>query len=125
MPFDKKWYSHKFHGPGIRYEIAINIKTGDIVSYHGPFPCGQFPDIKIFHSLLRKNLDPREYVIADRGYRGDIKVIMPDHSRGDRRKFKEQNIIRARHESVNGRLKSWGCMKQRYRHNRNKHHLVF
>ena len=29
-PFSKKWYSHKFHGPGLRYEIGVCIQTGDI-----------------------------------------------------------------------------------------------
>jgi hypothetical protein len=30
-PFSKGYYSHKFNGPGLRYEIALNIMTGDIV----------------------------------------------------------------------------------------------
>ena len=31
---------------------------------------------------------------------------------------------RARQETVNGRLKNWGCLTQIFRHDRNKHHLV-
>ena len=30
-PFSKKWYSHKFHGPGLRYEAGISVARGDIV----------------------------------------------------------------------------------------------
>jgi len=32
-PFDAKWYSHKLNGPGLRYEIGICLRTGDIVLY--------------------------------------------------------------------------------------------
>ena len=46
-PFDPLWYSHKFNGPGVRYEVGICIQTGWIVWVHGPFPAGDFPDIKI------------------------------------------------------------------------------
>ncbi|EFX70022.1 hypothetical protein DAPPUDRAFT_113096 [Daphnia pulex] len=40
-PFNPKWYSHKFHGPGLRYELAICIQTGDIVWAYGGLPCGE------------------------------------------------------------------------------------
>ena len=64
-PFSTKWYSHKFRGPGIRYEIAICIKTGWIVEFNGPFPYGRLPDIKIFRSLLKQILCTSEKVIVD------------------------------------------------------------
>ena len=47
IPFNPKWYSHKFKGPGLRYEVAICIKTGCIVWVIGPFPAGEWPDRKI------------------------------------------------------------------------------
>jgi hypothetical protein len=47
-PFSAGWYSHKFSGLGIRYELASCIHTGDIVSFTGPFKCGKWPDILIF-----------------------------------------------------------------------------
>ena len=31
LKWNPKWYSHKYEGPGVRYEAAINIQTGDIV----------------------------------------------------------------------------------------------
>ena len=46
--FWKGWYSHKFNGPGLRYEVGIAIQSGDIVWVHGPFPPGRFPDLTIF-----------------------------------------------------------------------------
>ena len=30
-PLDLRWYSHKFKGPGLCYEIGVCIKTGWIV----------------------------------------------------------------------------------------------
>ena len=32
---------------------------------------------------------------------------------------------RGRHETVNGRIKRWGAMAQRFRHHRDKHSMVF
>ena len=47
IPFDPQWFSHKFRGPGLKYEIAVCIQTGDIVWANGPFKCGKWPDVKI------------------------------------------------------------------------------
>ena len=42
--------SHKFAlRSGLRYELAVGI-SGDMKWINGPFPCGDFPDIKIFHA---------------------------------------------------------------------------
>ena len=62
------WYSHKFNGPGLRYEVALAIRTGLIVWLNGPFPCGTFPDDKIFKGALVEMLDEKERVEADGGY---------------------------------------------------------
>ena len=40
------------NGPALRYEIALEIKTGHIVWAYGGFPPGEYPDLKI----ARKNL---------------------------------------------------------------------
>ena len=123
-PFSTEWYSHKFDGPGLRYEIGVAIKTGDIVWFNGPFPCGSHNDLKIFRRNMKLMLGPGEMVIADRGYIGDEKVVTPDNFKNARHK-KAMGIARARHETINGRLKNWGILKQIFRHHRNKHHIVF
>ena len=66
--FSKKWYSHKFHGPGLRYEIAVAIRTGLIVAVNGPYPCGSFPDAKIFKNGLQHRLGRFERIEGDKGY---------------------------------------------------------
>ena len=68
-PFSLGWFSHKFKGPGVRYEVALAISTGDIVHINGPFPCGNFPDLKIFRAKLKGMLEDGEMVEANRGYR--------------------------------------------------------
>ena len=125
-PFNKEtskiWYSHKFKGPGLRYEVALCIKTGDIVWFNGPFPYG-VPDLNIFRGGLRIQLGPGEKVIADRGYKGDTKICTPDDWKSKAHK-KAMSQLRARQETVNSRLKNWGCLSQIFRHARDKHHLV-
>lgn len=124
IPFSRKWYSHKFSGPGVRYELGVSINTGDIVSLHGPFPCGAYPDISIFRLGLKRMLGPGEKVIADRGYRGDTKTCTPLDSRNQQHSI-AMGRARARHETINGRLKKWNCIKNVYRHHLDKHYLIF
>ena len=79
MPFSTEWYSHKFKGAGLCYEVGICIQTGDIVWFNGPFPCGEWPDLKIFRSKLKGKLPPGELVEADQGYHGKpTKVRTPN-----------------------------------------------
>lgn len=47
FPFDKLWFSHKFHGPGLRYEVGLNIRTGHIVWAFGGYPCGEYSDLTL------------------------------------------------------------------------------
>jgi len=107
----------------VRYEIAVAIKTGWIVSYNGPFQCGSWPDLKIFRSRLKQWLLLGEKVVADRGYRVGSRICHPDY--GTEEQQEAMNTARARHETVNGRLKTWKSMKQGFRHSLDKHYLVF
>ena len=85
-PFSSAWWSHKFNGPGLHYEIAVCIKTGWIVSFNGPFECGSWPDLKIFKSGLKRFLLVTERVVADRGYHGDMDVCHPDSAKDQQHK---------------------------------------
>ena len=70
--FSKQWYSHKFNGPGLRYEVGLCIISGDIVWIHGPFPAGAWPDISIFRHAMKHHLEEGERVEADKGYVGEF-----------------------------------------------------
>ena len=70
-PFWTGWWSHKFNGPGLRYEVATCKATGEIVHTNGPFPPANFPDHVIFMMYLgRYLLCEGELVDCDRLYTG-------------------------------------------------------
>ena len=119
-PFWTGWYSHKFKGPGVRYEVGLCIRTGWIVWIHGPFPCGKWPDLKIFRKALKHLLDAGEKVQADAGYIGEPNhVATPDG---------EQDVagrIRGRHETVNRRFKQFNILHRVFRHDVAKHQSAF
>jgi hypothetical protein len=123
--FNKKWYSHKFNSTAVKYELAVSIKTGDIVAFNGPFRGGQH-DLSIFRYHLRRCLEDGEKVIADRGYRGDRKVITPcDMLPNNEEVQAKMSNFRGRHECINGRLTRWKALSDRWRHRLDKHHLAF
>ena len=120
-PFDPRWFSIKFKNAGVRYEIGICIQTGDIVWVNGPFPCGTYPDHVIVNlpGGLEQSLLPGERYLCDGVYRYRPRSVTPTgtHTPLDRMKAE----ARARHETVNGRFKRFGVLRQRFRHDRLKH----
>ena len=73
--FNRKLFSHKFRGPGLCYEVALNIQTGGIVWSHGLFPPGAHTGLAIFLQGLAHRLEPGERVEAGKGHRGWPKFI--------------------------------------------------
>jgi hypothetical protein len=127
QPFSPAWYSHKYKGPGVRYEVGLAIRTGNIVWINGPFPCGDYSDTTIFRHGLANYLDVGERVEADKGYKGDDPALAKtkDSLWCDPLFTDMQAEVRARHETVNKRLKQFGILKQEYRHNLEDHGSVF
>ena len=111
-PFDKKWYSHKFRGPGLRYEIGLCIRTGHIVWAHGGLPCGEWPDLRLARNAYVEFVKPGEFTMADKGY-NDSQYFYP--TRDDVTSARQKEIM-ARHETVNRRLKQFGVLGLRFRH---------
>jgi len=97
--YNRKWYSHKFHKAGVRYEIGVCIETGWICWYYGPIPCGT-PDLSIFRMKLKSLLGENECVLADRGYRGDSQCFTPYDAESKETKEMIGNAL-ARHKTVN------------------------
>lgn len=122
MPFNKMWFSHKFRGPGLRYEVGVSNGSGRLVWANGPFPAGSFPDRKIFQLTLLNILFENETVIGDNGY-VHPRCITPDVvSEENTEIFK---ILRARHENVNERLKNFNVIRHIFRHHLSMHGYVF
>ena len=132
-PYIKKMsdilYSHKFHGPGLRYEIGIGIISGDICWVNGPFLCGKEQDYDIFSSMrgLMGELDVGERIEADDGYReGDPFFVKTRSGMSHHPRLRKmRNKVRARHETVNGRMAMWGCMSKIWHHSWTKHQTAF
>ena len=123
-PFNRGRWSHKFHGPGLRYEVALSISNCHIVHINGPFWAGSWPDKVIARSWLHSRLGPNEYYIADEGYRSAPgPAIMEDDVPDERRS--EFRALRARHETINRRFKEFGILGNRYHHEEHKHGEVF
>ena len=104
------WWSHKFNGPGIRYEVGTCIRTGDIVWFRGPFPCN-LSDRAIFDSFLSQKLLPGEGVEADSGYTGRSQIFTPGVAKTHKER-KQKSQVRGRQENVNARLKVFGVMQR-------------
>lgn len=121
-PFSPRWYSHKFHGPGLRYEVGVSVATGDIVWAHGPFPCGEFSDVRIFRLGMKQHLGNGELVIADGGYTDEKCRSCKGVNDPNRRLFA---VVRARHETVNRRFKQFAVLGHRFRHALKLHSFCF
>ncbi|KAJ3117946.1 hypothetical protein HK098_006075 [Nowakowskiella sp. JEL0407] len=121
-PFNKKWFSHKFHGPGVRYEIGLCIRTGKIVWAHGGLPCGDWPDLRLARNAYTDMVEAGEMTLADKGYRDEQYFIFP--SDGDKSSHRQKKIM-ARHETVNRRLKNFGVLKKVFRHKLKYHPICF
>ena len=128
-PFWKGWFSHKFQGAGLAYEVATAVTTGKIIWINGPFPAGKWPDFKIFKrgglaELVRPDI---ERGVCDAGYfhcdawlfrppwrsKKGIELGLP---RNDLHEF-----IRARQEQTNSRLHNFNCVGGIFRYDRREH----
>lgn len=116
IPFDRKWFSHKFHGPGLRYEVGLSIANNEVVWASGGYPCGEYPDLKMARALYC-HYAKRDITLADKGYR-DAHFFKQPTTIGEKR-------ILARHETFNSRLKSFEALNSRFRNNIGKHPMVF
>lgn len=123
-PFWPGWFSHKFSGPGVRYEVGVAIQNGWIVWVNGPFPCGDFPDLRIVRESLIYELEEDEYYIADGGYGDGGNYSMTPTGRHD---FSDRQMatVRARHETINARFKNWKALQNTWRHRLDKHGILF
>jgi hypothetical protein len=119
--------SHKYVGKSaLRYELGVDILAGNLVWIQGPYPAGKYTDIKIFNKVLCNFLEPGERVKADKGYRGHPdKIKCPGNDINPEENRAMQGRVRARHKTLNGRLKTWGILSQVFRHHITMHGNVF
>ena len=124
-PFWPGWKSFKFNGPGVCYEVSLCICTGNIVWIHGPFPCGQRPDIKVFRHALICELEEGEKVQVDLGYRGEPRHVNEANLFLTSQGKHQKSLVRSQHETINKRFKQWNCLHWIFCHHVSKHGPVF
>jgi len=123
----KEMWSYKFKKGGIRYQVVLCIKTGDIVLVDGPFPPGLINDLSSIRFYILEMLDEGERMEADDGYQGEAPkyIKCPKSFTNDKAKLAMQQRVRSRHETVNKRFKQWGCMRHPFRHSVRHHSAAF
>lgn len=100
-PFSAGWFSHKFKGAALLFEVASFICFKNVVWVDGPFMAGSFSNLKMFRCRFKASLLQLETVIADRGYR-DEKVVTPWILHANKNLHSR---LRACHEALNGDVK--------------------
>jgi len=110
---NKALYSHKFHGPALRYEVAVSLLSSDIVWINGPFCPGDWNDLEIFRLNLMNQLEVGERIEADNGYVGEapVYVVCPASCTSTEPSLAMMKRVEGRHEAMNRHLKNWKCMK--------------
>jgi hypothetical protein len=104
----------------------MSILGGGLVWIQGPYPVGKYTDIIIFNKVLTNFLEPGERVEANNGYRGHAdKIKCPKNDANPMENLAMQGRARARHETFNGQLKTWGILSQVFCHHISLHGNVF
>jgi DDE superfamily endonuclease len=122
-----QWYSHKFHKAAVNYEVAIDLWKSKVVWINGPFPAATH-DLTIYQKEegLRSKVPVLKKVIADNGYQCQDDNNLSTPNKFDSEEVKEFNKrARARHETLNKRLKDFNVLKDSFGHELDKHKFVF
>ena len=127
MGYSKPFWSYKFKKSGLRYEVGLCIKTGDICWWSGPYAPGMWNDLSIFRDSLQLMLEPGEQCETDRGYQSSA----PTHVKclgvlwADPNTAEIQSRVRSQQETVNERFKNWAILSTPFRHDLLEHQTVF
>ena len=125
---DPRCCSCKLKAPGLRCLIALSVRTSGIVFLAGPFLPGVLNDLSIFReSGIKDMMEQYEKVEADDGCMGECPgcCMCPGWFDANEDQAKLRGRVRMRHEIVNKRMKNFGCLLSRFRHDATKHSACF
>lgn len=122
-PFHKRWFSQEMKGPGLWYEIALQIYSLKLRWIHGPYPCDSHLGNKIFTKLLSRILKGTE-VVADEGYSQVACITKTSFQKHSVQLRKNQKIL-VRHENVSRFSKHFYALSHRFRHLLHVYQKVF
>ena len=114
---NKEWYSHKHHKAGLNYEIAVAMFESKIVHAKSGDPASTH-DMTVFRMELKQKIPPGKCVVADKSYDARAESnILSTYNQFDTDAVKEfKRRARARHETINSKLKNFKCLDNKFRH---------
>jgi len=128
---DSSWYSHKSGGPGVAYEVALDIWNCSIVHVSQGIRKASKHDKTIYteDGGLRSKTREGKKGIADKSYKAKKKEaplpinIASSHNTERVRKFESR--VKPRQESFFGRMANFGVISGDWRHEIELHCLAF
>lgn len=119
-----KLYSHKFHAAGVNYELALSIFTNALVWMKGPVVASRH-DVSVFREGLKDKTPQGKRGIADKGYNGEKVILSVPNSSDEKPLSKFKGRARARQESFNAKIKTFGVLAQNFCHSMEQHKICF
>jgi len=121
----REWFSKKYNGPGLTYELGIAIHSNRLVWIKGPHRSGSGTDLTRYKAPngLKSKIPAGKKVIADRIYKDPTCSVRNRLDSPQVKDFKRR--ARARHENFNGRLKIFEVLANKFRHGFQKHKECF
>jgi len=118
-----RWYSHKFNGPGLSYEVAIAIHVNQICWVNGPFPAATSDRTIFVEEGLQAMIPEGKLALGDSTYAGADKICaVNDNDSEEVRAFKMR--ARARQENINEHLKRFRILTDTFRYDVGKHATI-
>lgn len=129
-PWNTKWASRKFNGPGLQYIVAIALYSNNICFSAGPSPATRNESSTCKEELLPL-LPATEPIEVDAGPKGDSRLMGP--AAGSSRIIrKKKSVARGRQETIFSRLKQFNVLDTHFHHRATneedmmeKHHICF
>ena len=120
-------YSHKYHGAGISYELALHLFQPRLVWVQQNTKTSTNDRRNFVQNGLRDRIPPGKKAITDQAYHGkggDIKVSAPNSDDAEElRTFKAR--ARMRQAAFHGQLKRMSCLTAQFRHGKKRHVTCF
>ena len=124
--YERPYYSYKFKKSGLRYKVALCIKTGDILLVGGA--------LSAWHLEWQHDIPRRISELFGGGgevwggwYRGSAPLYAkcPGVIEANPDKAGMQQRVRNRQETVNKRFKNWAILSSPFHHKLLEHQTVF
>lgn len=124
---DTKYFSYKMRKPAMAYELAVDTEESKIRWINNDPSQAGYSDLHIFRKEggLKEKMPPGKRIIADNGYNGEDEIISAPNPLDTREAKQYKSRARARHESLNGRIKTHNIVDQRFRSSHDKHQIIF